>query len=370
MDETACACCQCRRNFPLSELTYFDGQSLCADCLDEETVVCQDCGERVWNDDNSGDDDHPLCERCYERDYARCEICGQLLHNDDVCYANGDDDGETPYCAGCCSRHEERRIHEYYYKPEPIFYGDGPRYMGVELEIDEGGEDGDNAERILDVANADDERVYCKHDGSLHNGFEIVTHPCSPEYHMNEFPWAEILREAVRMGYTSHQARTCGLHIHVSRKAFGADGAEQEVRIARVLYFFEKNWEELLKFSRRTQSQLTQWANRYGLKEHPMQILDHAKEGTYRNRYTCVNLTNADTIEFRMFRGTLKLNTLLATLQLVNRVCDAAISLSDEEMKNLSWTSFAADCVETELIQYLKERRLYVNEPVSMAEEV
>ena len=65
-----------------------------------------------------------------------------------------------------------------------------------------------------------------------------------------------------------------------------------------------------------------------------------------------------------------KLNTLLATLQLVNRVCDAAISLSDEEMKNLSWTSFAADCVETELIQYLKERRLYVNEPVSMAEEV
>ena len=221
MDETACACCQCRRNFPLSELTYFDGQSLCADCLDEETVVCQDCGERVWNDDNAGDDDHPLCERCYERDYTRCEICGQLLHNDDVCYANGDDDGETPYCARCCPRHEERQIHEYYYKPEPIFYGDGPRYMGVELEIDEGGEDGDNAERILDVANADDERVYCKHDGSLHNGFEIVTHPCSPEYHMNDFPWADILRKAISMGYTSHQARTCGLHIHVSRKAFG-----------------------------------------------------------------------------------------------------------------------------------------------------
>ena len=30
--------------------------------------------------------------------------------------------------------------------------------MGVELEINEGGEDGDNAERILDVANADKER--------------------------------------------------------------------------------------------------------------------------------------------------------------------------------------------------------------------
>ena len=39
--------------------------------------------------------------------------------------------------------------------------------MGVELETDESGEDSDNAERILAVANADDERVYCKHDGSL-----------------------------------------------------------------------------------------------------------------------------------------------------------------------------------------------------------
>ena len=38
-----------------------------------------------------------------------------------------------------------------------------------------------------------------------------------------------------------------------------------------------------------------------------------------------MNLTNDDTIEFRMFRGTLKFNTLIATLQLVDRVCDVAI---------------------------------------------
>lgn len=44
-------------------------------------------------------------------------------------------------------------------------------------------------------------------------------------------------------------------------------------------------------------------------------MLEHVKKG-HGSRYTCVNLTNADTIEFRMFRGTLKLNTLIATLQL------------------------------------------------------
>ena len=58
------------------------------------------------------------------------------------------------------------------------------------------------------------------------------------------------------------------------------------------MYFFEKHWEELLKFSRRTHRQMEQWANRYGYKDTPMEILDHAKKGFRGFRYTAVNLTN------------------------------------------------------------------------------
>lgn len=172
------------------------------------------------------------------------------------------------------------------------------------------------------------------------------------------------------MGYTSHQAGTCGLHIHVNRDAFGNTEGLQDVRIARILYFFEKNWEELLKFSRRTQSQLNQWAARYGYKDQPGEILDHAKKGGEGGRYSCVNLQNRDTIEFRIFRGTLKYNTLIATLQLVDRVCEVALNLSDAQLKELSWTTFAAGCHAPELVRYLKERRLYVNEPVEGEAEV
>ena len=71
-----------------------------------------------------------------------------------------------------------------------------------------------------------------------------------------------------------------------------------------------------------------------------------------------------------MFRGTLKLNTLLATLQLVNRICDVAFTLSDEEMQGLSWSDFVASITEPELIQYLKERRLYINEEITGEEEM
>ena len=124
----------------------------------------------------------------------------------------------------------------------------------------------------------------------------------------------------------------------------------------------------MLKFSRRTQSQLEHWAARYGYQTEPCEILDHAKGSSYR--YTAVNLTNRNTIEFRMFRGTLKLNTFLATLQLVDRICDVAVNFSDTDLKNLSWTTFVAGCNRPELVQYLKERRLYVNDPLDSDEEV
>ena len=65
-----------------------------------------------------------------------------------------------------------------------------------------------------------------------------------------------------------------------------------------------------------------------------------------------------------MFRGTLKLNTLKATLQMVNHLVEVAVAMSDTAVQDMSWFDFLDDITEPELIQYLKERRLYVNEPV------
>lgn len=36
----------------------------------------------------------------------------------------------------------------------------------------------------------------------------------------------------------------------------------------------------------------------------------------------------------------------------------------------MSWTTFVSGCTQSELVQYLKERRLYVNEPVESEAEV
>lgn len=359
-------CTSCGNNFYREQLSPFDGELLCPACLSSQTVYCSCCDRRIWTDDNVGTDAQPLCQDCFDDHFERCTTCNALIRRGDTYYR-----GDTPYCAECyqsvgCGD----EIMSYYFKPTPIFYGEGKRFFGVELEIDGAGEDNDNAAEILHIANVERPLVYCKHDGSLDDGFEIVTHPMTLDFHLRSMPWEQIAEEAKRLGYVSHQAGTCGLHVHVNRTAFCSTESTQDATIARTLFFFEKFWDELLKFSRRTQGQLNQWAARYGYKDQPREILDHAKSGRHAGRYTAVNLTNADTVEFRMFRGTLKYNTIVATLQLLDRICDVALFMSDDELKAMSWTTFVSGCTQPELVQYLKERRLYVNESVESEAEV
>ena len=371
METTMFVCDCCHKTHPVEQRQIVQGDHLCPRCFATEAVQCSRCGEYVYRDDNAGNEDTPLCQSCYDRYYTTCERCDRLIRTDDAYYAGEDDD--EPYCYDCYTRHQENKvIHDYYFKPHPLFRGDGNRFFGVELEMDEGGERNDRAAAILAVGNCNGlENIYAKHDGSLDDGIEVVSHPMSLDYHKQEMPWEAVLEKAKSFGYRSHQATTCGLHVHINRNTYGRTEAEQEACIGRVLYFFERFWEELLIFSRRTPRQLERWAARYGYDEHPQDILKKAK-GSRAGRYTAVNLTNTDAVEFRMFRGTLKLNTLIATLELLDRVSDVAINMSDTELKAMPWTTFVSGIQEDTypaLVRYLKERRLYVNDIVENREE-
>ena len=366
-NEITLFCHFCGCELTAESVCEFDDVEMCRDCLYDRTTVCDCCGDRIWNEDDYGDENICLCESCRDENYTRCNNCDTLLSNDDAYY----DDDDVSYCRECYHNHCSGSIHDYSYKPEPIFYGDSDRFFGVELEIDGGGKDKDNADTILDAVNGSCELIYIKSDGSLNEGLEIVTHPMSLDFHKNKMPWIAVADEALRLDYLSHKTSTCGLHIHVNRTTFGQTREAQDECVSRVLYFVEHHWEELLKFSRRTEYQMNRWAARYGYKDSPREVMDNAKKRGI-GRYACVNLTNYETIEFRMFRGTLKVNTIFATLELVNIVCDLAVKFSDDEISKLSWTDFVLSIPESEypeLIQYLKERRLYVNEPVDANDE-
>lgn len=196
-----------------------NGEVVCQECYETHTCTCDCCGAIIWTCDCYGDEYTNLCTACYHGSYTRCVCCNALLHNDDAYQIEGDD-----YC-GECYRDEtdkNRSIHEYGYKPEPIFYGDSERFFGVELEVDGAGGYSEDAEAILEIANADKEHLYIKHDGSLDEGMELVTHPMSLEYH-KQFCWQEIMSKAISMGYRSHQTSTCGLHVHTATNGMVLD---------------------------------------------------------------------------------------------------------------------------------------------------
>ena len=354
MEQLTFICDECHRELPLSELNEIGNRRLCDGCHSWLTVECECCGEIFLRSEMHGDTD--ICEECYEEHYVVCTHCGEIIE-----YSNAlTDDCVSFYCRYCFEEKypTERRILNYSYKPEPIFYGNDPRYFGVELEIDKGGYDHDHAGTIRDTANSEEEHLYIKQDGSLEDGFELVTHPMTLHYHQHRMPWRKVMDKALDLGYLSHKTATCGLHIHVNRTSLGDTREDQEDTIARIMFFFEANWEKVLRFSRRTPRQLEQWANRYGSKAAPKDIMDEAKKGS-RGRYVCINIMNYHTVEFRVFRGTLKYNTLIAALQFVNTICDAAFSMSDKEIADFTWDKFVESLdpdEHKELLTYLDER--------------
>lgn len=114
---------------------------------------------------------------------------------------------------------------------------------------------------------------------------------------------------------------------------------------------------------------MNRWAARYGFEKTGREILDKAKKGN-NGRYAAVNLMDYATIEFRLFRGTLKYNTFIATLELVDLTIETALNYNDYELEKLSWSEFVSRIKEPELITYLKERNLYINENIETSEEM
>lgn len=386
-------CHKCEEYVWEDDATRLDGCWFCDDCTDDIAVECAECGEYMLNDEANylADDDTPYCRDCYGNIAVQCYSCGDNIHRDDaytddnitlcsfcrreyyyLCpgcdsYVQCDDtyeiDGEylCENCAEDCSI-----IRGYNYKPKAVFHGSGdPLFMGVELEIDLGGERNANAEAIIDPLG---DLVYCKHDGSLCNGFEIVTHPMTLAYfYGREGEFRESFEEALRLGYRSHDTRTCGLHVHISRRFF-----EGEVAIAKLVYLFERFWPEIKKFSRRTARQIERWAQRYihhdEVQEYFAATHDEVPEKISKlfnvaidraGKYCAVNLTPSRTVELRIFRGSLKYSTFAATIEFAHMIATVAKEYSLLKVHALTWEQILQEARKYKYLPgYLKERGL------------
>jgi hypothetical protein len=272
-------------------------QHLCTECFAERYRSCYYCGTAMAYDDaitipNSYSDAY-ACESCYDSRFTTCSSCGQTIPT-----------SQGSRCRKC------QVIKEYGYKPSPLFYGSSP-YFGVELEVNVACDDDDH----LDSVAAEVQRLlggpdhtYLKTDSSITDGdefsagFEIVTHPHDLEEHRKLWPafFSAVRNNSLDARVTSYKSGLCGMHVHISRHAFSSDRHIMRFVVA----MNEPDNERFVQaIAQRTSSRWCEIKKKYP---------DYWQS---EGRYEAVNTLCRDTIEVRIFRGSVREDRFFKNLE-------------------------------------------------------
>lgn len=270
---------------------------------EDNCYSCDDCGQYHEYSSSHEVSGNQICPSCYEDNYFRCNSCEEHFHNDDY--------GEDGMCQSCVDSQDSdddgEGIYNYDYKPRNLkFRGEQKTkdpFIGFELEC-ECPED-ENRSQFLEYINQ--EYLYVKNDGSLDHGIEIVSHPATLEVHKGE-KYETMFKTLSKQGLKSHDTRTCGLHFHLDRTKMTEN---HKVRLGMLIAFCQKEFEKL---ARRNENQYSQY------KKVDRNLTRYEND----DRYSALNWRNDKTVEFRIFRGTLKYSTFIASMEL----CHAAYAFT------------------------------------------
>ena len=89
MNEETFICDICGEEHAEAACTYWDDQCFCPTCLDTLTTLCRDCGERVYRDQAMSYGSEYICPRCFEDYYTICENCGEVVPYSDAYIISG-----------------------------------------------------------------------------------------------------------------------------------------------------------------------------------------------------------------------------------------------------------------------------------------
>lgn len=261
--------------------------------------------------------------------------------------------------------HSKTYIHQFNYVPKYIKHfmpgesEDTTLLLGAEIEV--GGNNNISSDndknstvkkciQIMNGSDNDEENlIYSTHDSTVQ--IEFDTMPCSLEFHKNKMNYREMFEYLDKEGYKGHDCETAGLHIHANRSYLGKSRISQELVISKILYILEKFNDEICVIARRDND----YSEFAGEKQNEDSIVE--LYGKYKNKgkRAALNLQHKDTIEFRMFKSTLKYETFILTLEFVKDIIDYAKSVDIEEIELAKWSDLM-NYFSSELRKYYEFR--------------
>ncbi len=274
--------------------------------------TCEDCGKIEQEDDlhSTYDGDNVVCSSCFE-DYYYHERSGQYVHQDDDNYSENDEDDSIIGEYHSSSDQLGKIPSEFDKRKSQVFLG-----LELEMEVTDDYSRSDKAQYILEnLKTYQDPKGkfydYCllENDGSLNNGFEMVTGYTGLDVHEKQLAF---FKKPIR-GLRSHDTSTCGLHIHIDKRNMTLNHATK-----LILFMHDSGNQKLIKtIARRTSSRFAKVVN----KKADYAWLKSAKRShdplcnLNDDRYESLNFQNEKTVEFRLFKGTLKFESIMACLE-------------------------------------------------------
>lgn len=338
-DQTCKKCRHCGKWF-LKE--WINEHDMCDTCAANHFFCTQCESVHPISDRREAPDGMTMCKRCFERLYTRCSECDIVIPRSEARSHDGDE-----YCSVC---YEDSGydagdyIHGYGHKPNYPSYGSQRRF-GLEIEL----EGGSRAAKPMCKGLPE---IYCKRDGSLSDGFEVVTHP---------LVFDEAVRVGARIGEIARDNDmrgdngTCGIHVHVSRGGI----KKQAETVSKMLILFSRFKENIEKFARRGESR---WAKvSVKTKADYDRDADKFLDVERSDRYRAINLQNSRTVEFRIFKGTNNPKTIMAIVQFVNAFVDYCEVLDFNLVENIQWADIfrpkVGDPKYSEMFHFMKDTR-------------
>ena len=312
----------------------YNDRVICEDCCDNQYVWSEAmntyiyCDDAFYYKDDQEYYDNPVHYECKSQYGWRSQVTDnwysdneeRLETEDGYYYAEGEQD-DLYWCStdeGWYYSEDnmpEGLIRGYHKRPALHFFGEGPKFFGLELECD--GSDAEGSEDdVRAIFSGHMDRFYFNSDGSLSNGFEAITHPMSPE-EMLRMDWEQITTEMLDRAYDNDRD-TAGIHIHVSRRFFNG-----EKNIGRLVRMFSENYYDMIKFAQRPEHRAEHWANRVNGTARQY-ALDWYQNAYRAGRYTAVNLQNDHTVEIRLFHSLASRQHIMACIQLTDVLTDMA----------------------------------------------
>jgi hypothetical protein len=309
-----------------------DNQSWCESCWENESFTCNRCDYCVSSNRDGGTNvgDEYWCEDCVSNNATYCDECDEYYLDGRGCENCGGGDG---------------RVHQYSYKPNPVFHGGNGNnlYMGFELEMSYGDESDNYRSTIPDVLPLEQADVcYLKSDSSIEGwGYELVTHPHTLGAYERANDLWNYIESCRTKGARSWDTTSCGLHVHVSRTAFKS-GAHTH----RFLSLIYRNPREMMKLAGRKNSRYARFDDVYKPDEWGIpqfNLRDKVHAGSFTERMSAVNTNNDYTLELRFFRGNMKREGIMTALELCHASVEytRTMSVSDVKLGMLKWEWFA-----------------------------